>query len=94
MYTDVWRIIKETLKDEVPIATYILVANSAYGHSARQISKSINIPPEEVVLWLEDLKLRIKNNAIEQGLNPKHITNLFAIEEIVEVVESFEDEIE
>ena len=91
MYTDVWSIIKSILEEESPISTYILLANTAYGHSARQISRSIKQPLEDVEAQLDALKLKLNNRVITSGLDPKNITNLFSTEEILEINEEIDD---
>jgi ribonuclease D len=91
MYKDIWSIIKDALQDESPISTYILLAHTAYGHSARQLSRSIKEPFEEVEARLESLKLKLNTRIITEGLNPKNISNLFAINDVIEVNEQIDD---
>ena len=84
-YIDIWDSISKTTKKFTPLEVFALLATKAYGHSLRQISKILEVTPNEIKKTINKLERAIRKDLKSKGANLKLLTNVHGVEHILEV---------
>ena len=84
-YIDIWDSISKTTNKFTPLEVFALLATKAYGHSLRQISKILEVTPNEIKKTINKLERAIRKDLKSKGANLKRLTNVHGVEHILEV---------